>query len=172
MSSTWLFEILSGIYNVEFLKLSRCILQALTDFPELLEKLPDQFQKLKHVMLELEPPSVHAVLNFLDSFPCTETLVWDRCPDESWFSRKREEWVANLPFQRIFKCLKTFVMQNSSDIEVEMKFLEFLLERAIVLEELIIKSWRPSYSDMKKKLLSVPRASSTASISFPENDFL
>ncbi|KAL5727339.1 hypothetical protein ACHQM5_000549 [Ranunculus cassubicifolius] len=86
-----------------------------------------------------------------------------------------------MPPQGIFSCLKIFEYRNFLGCDAEQKFLEFLLERATVLKELIIKT--PSISSLSgkltpfkekllslsqysEKLLSLPRASSRVTISY------
>ncbi|PIA47586.1 hypothetical protein AQUCO_01400313v1 [Aquilegia coerulea] len=78
--SECLIKVLTGIYNVQSLKLTKRSLQLLTDFPESLEMLSDMFGNLKFLMLNLESPSVDAALNFLDRFSHIENLVWERRP--------------------------------------------------------------------------------------------
>ncbi|KAF9592101.1 hypothetical protein IFM89_011939, partial [Coptis chinensis] len=84
-----------------------------------------------------------------------------------------EQWEAHMPIQTRFPGLKTIEIWESHGAELELKFAKLLLERAIVLKEVIIKTTRTCSMDDKErltkfnvKLLSLPRASSSIKISF------
>ncbi|KAF5203779.1 F-box/LRR-repeat protein [Thalictrum thalictroides] len=57
--SKWLMKVLSGVHNVESLKLTDRSFQLLADFPESFKKLSDIFSNLKFVVLD-KPGSLYA----------------------------------------------------------------------------------------------------------------
>ncbi|KAL5716307.1 hypothetical protein ACHQM5_018022 [Ranunculus cassubicifolius] len=173
--SKGLSEILSKVYKVQYLQLSLCSIKLLTDFPELFQQLPDLYPNLKQLMLMSPLPlmalPIHAVFNILKRLPCLEKLLLQSI-SELWLQTYTEEDLAlNAPHHNLFSCLKTFEIQNFQGLEVEMMFLQSVLERATLLEKMAIQTRTSVISDeefqeFREKLLSVPRASSSSSISF------
>lgn len=176
--SEFVLNILSMISNVRALQLSVCTNKVLTDFPVLSGSLPYKFQNLRHIMLVdlMQTPCVHALSKFLVSLPSIESLVWERSSNEE--ADSAEESVANSPTESgsglssksMCSRLKIVKALQLKGRDIEVSFLAFLLERAIVLEEMIIE-YSPSLSAeklayFKEKVLSLAQASSNASVSF------
>ncbi|KAL5707383.1 hypothetical protein ACHQM5_018288 [Ranunculus cassubicifolius] len=144
----------------------------LVDIPELFQQLPDLYPNLKTLMLVSPPLKAlhsHADFKILKRLPCLENFLLQNGL-VSFSTYKKENWVLIEPVQSIFSCLKTFEIQNFQGLEGELKFLEFILERATCLEKMSIKS-KEGISDEKirgveKRLLSIPQASASCSILF------
>ncbi|KAL5718471.1 hypothetical protein ACHQM5_011371 [Ranunculus cassubicifolius] len=169
-------EAVSWMYNVQNLKLPVSNIQLLLDSPKLLTRLPEVFHNLKHVMLDVRGRKnfhMKTLRKFLERAPHIETLIlqgrdpiWyisDRFEeeDEEWAG---EEWIRNPPS---FSHMVSFEFQNFKGLNGELKFLEFVLERAIVLKKMIIKSKKELLkSKRKEEILSFPRSSSSVSILF------
>ncbi|KAL5718477.1 hypothetical protein ACHQM5_011377 [Ranunculus cassubicifolius] len=167
-------EAVSWMYNVQNLKLSVSNIQLLLESPKLLTRLPEVFHNLKHVMLDVRGRKnfhMKTLRKFLERAPHIETLILQgRDPiwyhsdgfeeeDEEWFG---EEWIRNPPS---FSHMVSFEFQNFKGLNGELKFLEFVLERAIVLKKIIIKSKKELLpSKRKEEILSFPRSSSSVSI--------
>ncbi|KAL5718462.1 hypothetical protein ACHQM5_011362 [Ranunculus cassubicifolius] len=165
--------------NVQALKLQVSSVQLLLDSPKLLERLPGIFCSLKHVMLNMYGlKNFHSkeVLKFLERAPHIETLVllghnpswWTpRESEEEW--TKEKEWAAEdwIPSPLLFNHMVSFEFRNFNGLNVEMKFVEFVLEKAIALKKMIIKTKKEWLQGKPyEEILSFPRASSSVSILF------
>ncbi|KAL5719552.1 hypothetical protein ACHQM5_012308 [Ranunculus cassubicifolius] len=166
-----LIEVLKMISNVQDLEVTGNSVMVLEIFPNLFERLPGIFPNLRYVMFVdgCEIWSMNRFLNLLEKLPYAETFVWNR-HQTFWSSpilEKGEDWEPNLPHQSIFSCLKRFEIWNFRGTKAEQKFLKFLLERAFVLEEVVIaktSGMGKKIKELRTKLCSLPRASSNAVI--------
>ncbi|KAL5703139.1 hypothetical protein ACHQM5_028269 [Ranunculus cassubicifolius] len=168
-----LMNILLRIYTARMLTMTYFSEKVLTEVRALKEKLPHGFPNLRYIMLVdgTEDPCHHAVLNFLESFPLLETIVWRRTLEG--FSREpilfpeAEEFVPN---QSIFTCLKTVEVRGVYGSRFELNFIPIILKRAIQLNELIINfhSRLPceKVAILKEKFLSYPHVSTNVSLRF------
>ncbi|KAL5719554.1 hypothetical protein ACHQM5_012310 [Ranunculus cassubicifolius] len=167
-----LIEVLEMVSNVQVLEVTVNSVLVLEDFPNLLERLPGKFPNLRYVMFSdgCENWSMNSFLNLLEKLPYAETFVWNRHQTfwtSPFFFKKGKDWEPNLPHQSIFSCLKRFEIWNFRGTEAEQKFLKFLLERAFVLEEVVIEKssgMGKKIKELRTKLCSLPRASSNAVI--------
>ncbi|KAL5718475.1 hypothetical protein ACHQM5_011375 [Ranunculus cassubicifolius] len=173
-------EAVSWMYKVQDLKLPVSNVQLLLDNPKLLERLPGVFHNLKHVMIDMDGHKnfhTRALLKFLERAPHIKTLVLQG-RDPSWYipdkfeeERERagqewvgEDWIQSLPS---FNHMVFFETRNFNGLNVEMKFLEFILEKAIVLKKMIIKTKKEWLQGKPcEEILSFSRASSCVSILF------
>ncbi|KAL5707119.1 hypothetical protein ACHQM5_025206 [Ranunculus cassubicifolius] len=164
-----LINVLSMISNVQALKVSALFVETFADFPHLLELLPRLFPNVRHVMLMDVCENISTFLSILEKLPLTEALVWDKYQLRVARTKKGRDWLAKASFQNIFNCLRTFEMRNFHGTVAEHKFLEFLFKRALVLEEVIIKTFKhfrrnKSLPELRRRLSDLPRASLSAII--------
>lgn len=164
-----LTKLLRGIHNVHALKLAGETLKAITDSPNILEKLPSLFRNLRDITVEDGGDedgmtSIGAMANMLKILPPIQTFIWDRakcgCRNE-----RGEELLAS----GIFQCLETVEIRDPHELEDEIKFIKSLLERALCLKKLTItvtKETRFS-KNFRQKLLALPWASANALLHFP-----
>ncbi|KAL5716311.1 hypothetical protein ACHQM5_018025 [Ranunculus cassubicifolius] len=163
--SECLVKILHGVNNVQFLDLSASSIKIITGCPELLQRIPDLFPKLTQatVGIPFEAP-LDGVLNVLEKFHHLETLTifWEKYKHVQTVNH-----VKNVSFKGIFSHLKTIKIKSLSDGRSELKLLEILLKKAIVLEDVIIFAEDPSSHNFLKflsRVQALPRASLIATI--------
>lgn len=77
---------------------------------------------------------------------------------------------SNLPLQNMLGNLETVEFHNIEGVEIEMEFLAFVLERALLLKKMIVKVSRAlsgkKLESFKETCLHFPRASPNASMLF------
>ncbi|KAL5715291.1 hypothetical protein ACHQM5_017127 [Ranunculus cassubicifolius] len=168
-----LMKVLLGVYTARMLTLTYFSEKVLTEIPILKKKLPHGFRDLRYIMLVdgTENPCHHAVLNFLESFPLLETIVWRRTLEgfsgQPILFPEAGEFVPN---QSILTCLKTIEVRGVYGSPFELNFIPIVLKRAIQLNELIIKFHSRLPGDMaailKEKFLSYPHISTNVAFRF------
>ncbi|KAL5703100.1 hypothetical protein ACHQM5_028234 [Ranunculus cassubicifolius] len=163
-------KILPRIYTARKLTLSYSSTQVLAELRELQKKIPYGFHNLRYIML-LDGtwfPRHRALLNFLESCPLLETIVWRRTwmgVRSSSLTNDAEELVPN---QGAYTCLRTAEFQNIRGTDFELKFIASILEIAIHLKKVIVE-YDCNLPDTKRrelerKVLSLPLASSSVTL--------
>ncbi|KAF9620323.1 hypothetical protein IFM89_011058 [Coptis chinensis] len=160
----WLHSCLGGQKRLQV------FLEILTDHSDLLERIPDLFHKLRYLKLKqwsFAGVGTQALAMFLQRLPSIETIIV-YVKTQGSNSENQEDF----PFPHEFYSLKTFKIVNPRMNEDELKFLKVLLMRAIVLKEMVVKTSNSDSSHGKKlaefreKLIALPRASASVSVSF------
>ncbi|XP_074320288.1 F-box/LRR-repeat protein At3g58900-like [Silene latifolia] len=159
-------DVIFGISNCEILYLSRQCLEALAsgDFA-----LP-AFQNLTQLKLGqgCNVSWNHVLLRFLNKSPCLESLTLvqvntnDELDDDCLFG---DHPVPSC----VSSCLKVINLKNFAGLKEEMGMVEYFLEKANDLEQMVIH-WRKrngaSEKEIEIEIEKLPRASKTSSISF------
>ncbi|KAF9620320.1 hypothetical protein IFM89_011055 [Coptis chinensis] len=169
-----LTNVLRGICNIRALTLRDPFLKILTDCADLLDRVPGLFHKLRFLKVKewsATGTCFRALAIFIERSACIETLVLARSKERS-SSESQEGCSEDSLFQSKFYCLGTITIRDPRLDKDELKFIKVLLNRAVVLKELVIKTTKTNSSYIKKlatfrnKLLAVPRASSSVSVTF------
>ncbi|KAL5698937.1 hypothetical protein ACHQM5_029906 [Ranunculus cassubicifolius] len=166
-----LIKILRGIHNVRALTLSSGDLEEITNSSRTLEILR-LFRNLRNITLNDFAASgilsTFAMEKLLKTLPSIQAVVWDRAMSgPGILTGKGADKGQKLPDQSVFSCLETVKIIDPTGLEDEheLKFLEFLLEGATNLKELIITTTQGTIrTEFCQKLLELPRSSSSVSI--------
>lgn len=167
-------NVLKGIYNVISLTLTDSFLKTmLIDHPDLLDRVPNMFHNLRYMLVKDWDcgDCIHALANVLKRLRCIETLVWER-NQGSISQSKAESRVVDISCESLFHSLETFEIRNLRVVMGDLMFVKFLLARAVVLKKMIfITSWadfwdKSKLKEFKDKVLALPRASPSVSVSF------
>lgn len=168
-------NVLERICNVQSLTLRDSFLKTMImDHQDLLEMVPNMFHKLRYMLVKDWDcgVSTHALANILNILPCIETLVWRRNQQGSTSQSKEKTQVVDFSCESILRSLKTFEIRNLQADTDELMFVKFLLTRAMVLKKMIFLITSTDFAesskvkDFKEKVLALPRASTTLSVSF------
>ncbi|KAL6573231.1 hypothetical protein OROMI_012847 [Orobanche minor] len=162
-----LISFFRAICNVRYLKLSSENLKVIAGYPKIFEMLPNLFHNLRDFMLVDadhvdDIASISEITNVLKALTSIQVFVWRRRKGfkiPKAVNHRGEE----LPAQSIFECLEIVKIENSHARVDELKFLEFILERAILLKEISIRAISGDEDTIEKfrqKLLALPRTSS------------
>ncbi|KAL5705769.1 hypothetical protein ACHQM5_024025 [Ranunculus cassubicifolius] len=154
-------SILTEIRNVSSLELHVISSKFVTDFTQRLEG----FQNLKRLQLCTVSVSVCAIANFLERLPHIESFVWDRSYEVYSHPDQEEVWTSYLSMLPSFWCLRTVEFCDALQNEDELRFLKILLQKAVVLEEVIIRAVKQESVEFTTKLSNLPRASPRALMS-------
>ncbi|KAL5730416.1 hypothetical protein ACHQM5_003238 [Ranunculus cassubicifolius] len=169
-------KILLGMHNVNLLRLRGHFIQFLTRVPDLLACVPTSYCCLKSLWFVLDPTKhqLKVITLLLRSYPNLQKLcvcfyeedytIPDLiCMDENWLSK-------DFPSGDVLKHLTTVEFDCIRGSESEVEFVSYLLENAIVLEEMKI-SFLPreeitleTQMRVCQKLLTVARVSTRARI--------
>ncbi|KAL5723192.1 hypothetical protein ACHQM5_006616 [Ranunculus cassubicifolius] len=164
-----LIGVLRGIHNVRALKLASYTLKEITVCPNILEMLPSLFQNLRDITVEDggdddDMASISAMANVLKIQPLIKSFVWDRTKYDKGDDRGEE-----LGVHGMFYSLKKVEIRNPHGVDDELRFVGFLLERAIFLNEMIITTTdddRLVSTEFVQTLLELPRSSETACVQY------
>ncbi|PIA35555.1 hypothetical protein AQUCO_03500127v1 [Aquilegia coerulea] len=114
---------------------------------------------------------ISTLAKLFEGFSCIETLVMERMKVSYKPPKQEVHWGKQLVFNCMLHKLKSVRMQNLKGCENELRFIEVLLEKAMVLEDIAITTTKEHTSDSEKKLeefikklQSLPKASSSATI--------
>ncbi|PIA35556.1 hypothetical protein AQUCO_03500128v1 [Aquilegia coerulea] len=166
-------SILTGILCANSLTLSVEGIQTSAELPTLSKSVPILFPHLKYLRLKewRDNGYIHVLANLFGSFSCIETLVLDRT--EGPYKSAKANWAKELVANCIFCKLKSVRIQICKGCENELRFIEYLLKNAPVLDSLTIITTKvhsgdtEELEDFSRKVRSLPRASSNAMILFP-----
>ncbi|KAL6529344.1 hypothetical protein OROGR_014967 [Orobanche gracilis] len=162
-----LISFFRAIYNVRYLKLSSGNLKVIAGYPKIFEMIPNLFHNLREFMLVDaahvdDIASISEITNVLEALPAIQVFVWRR-RKEFKIPKTVNRIGEALPAQSIFECLEIVKIENSHARVDELKFLEFILERAVLLKEISIRAISGDEDTIEKfrqKLLPLPRISS------------
>ncbi|KAF5184367.1 hypothetical protein FRX31_026047 [Thalictrum thalictroides] len=177
MHAYCLVNVLKELYNATTLTIS--VWQSLVDVqdllvsPDMLDQLPNQFYNLKYLKLaSWHSHCIGAIAKLLQISPYIESLVWE-IRKGYYFSLEERKYDEHLFSECKFDHLKFIEIKNLKVCKEEFKLLKVLLGKGIVLESIVItpslvtsQRKQKNLEEFMEKLQSLPRASSSMTISF------
>ncbi|KAF5197307.1 hypothetical protein FRX31_013106, partial [Thalictrum thalictroides] len=162
-------KLLIGLVHTKSLTLSADAFQgkASEEIPNMFKDM-SSFRSLRYFKLTNWHTSscIPALAKLFDRFPCMETLALEKTKEYRQSSTKEEEWGNQFMTQGMFMKLKSVEIKGIDSSEDELKFLEFTLKTALMLENVIMRPTRELSRDslerlkeFNKKIQHLPRSS-------------
>ncbi|KAF5192632.1 hypothetical protein FRX31_017785 [Thalictrum thalictroides] len=162
-------KLLKGLVHTKSLTLSADAFQgkASEEIPNMFKDV-SSFRSLRYFKLTNWHTSscIPALAKLFDRFPCMETPVLEKTKEYCQSSTKEEEWGNQFMTQGMFMKLKSVEIKGIEGSGDELKFLEFTLKIALMLENVIMTPTRELSRDglerlkeFNKKIQHLPRAS-------------
>ncbi|KAA8526953.1 hypothetical protein F0562_008818 [Nyssa sinensis] len=165
-------RLLRGLHHVKSVRISNGTIESLSLAGNVLDHLP-VYQNLTYLELstQIKNHSVGALMDLLQRLPNLESLVFAEGLDPSMYLYE-DDWILKPVPKCFLSCLKSVSLQNFHGNLIELCFLEFLLENALVLERMKIFYSKNPYGDPKmqkevsNQLQILPRGSADCLIMF------
>ncbi|KAL5723569.1 hypothetical protein ACHQM5_006953 [Ranunculus cassubicifolius] len=161
----WLLKFFRGIGNVRSLTVTAEIFQAVAGSSDILEMLPSQFHNLRVLTLEVGIDNFtslnQAIATILKTLPCIETFVLKRYMDiDLELDEAKDDWGTCLAVDCKFNSLTLLKIYNPCMTEDEHKFMQFILERAIYLKEILFITPNKNVNGTSVEHVTIHRATS------------